>query len=343
MTVVYTVYDRPINPESDWEKSCSTLNENSDKQADNQGNKIFARQTDQQTGILTDKHTEMLTNIQTDKLTDILTDDQKSEPTTNSQDSEEKSIIIFTPENPDESPLTKQQITELTTNQPGSAMAPPALSEMTFSEQIRYLDSILLQLDPKYSPPELSPVHPLYTTVIKTPDEMEQVIRNYETRKRKRRGSASCRGSTQCRDCRKQDGVVIRYPSNGGEKWGKEKEGCKESDTRRGWWSVSCEEESAPTSTGSSEIEGKLRELRIEHCTKLREFCEKRAVLEEQSRPEKKRRSLRKRLSNTVRSLALFRSPDRGDKSSEEKRNCVRSNTSTSSPSRVSLITENIL
>ena len=173
---------------------------------------------------------------------------------------------------------------------------------------------------------------------------MEQVIRNYETRKRKRQGSAGCRGSAQCRDCRKQDGVVIRYPSNGGEKWGKEKEGCKESERRRSCRSVSYEENSLPTSTGSTEIEGKLRELRIEHCTKLREFCEKRAVLEEQSRPEKKRRSLRKRLSSTVRSLALFRGQDRGDKSSKEKnRTCVRSSTSVSSPSRVSLITENIL
>ena len=335
MTVVYTVSDRPNNPEIDCEKSCSIIDENINKHTKNKA-MIVAKQTDQQT--------DTLTNIQTDNHIDTSTDDLKSEPTTNSQDSEEKSIIIFTPENPDESPLTKQQITELTANQPGSAMAPPALSEMTFSEQIRYLDSILLQLDPKYSPPELSPVHPLYTTVIKPPDEMEQVIRNYETRKRKRQGSASCRGSAQCRDCRKQDGVVIRYSSNGGEKWGKEKEGCKESEKRKTCRNVSYEENSLPTSTGSTEIEGKLRELRIEHCTKLREFCEKRAVLEEQSRPEKKRRSLRKRLSNTVRSLALFRSTDRGDKSSEEKnRTRVRSSTSVSSPSRVSLIAENIL
>ena len=107
--------------------------------------------------------------------------------------------------------------------------------------------------------------------------------------------------------------------------------------------SISCEDDSMPTSTGSSEIEGKLRELRIEHCSKLREFCEKRAVLEEQSRPGKKRKSLKKRLSSTVRSLPWFRGQDRVGKSPEQKgRKCVRSNTSTSS-CRVSFIVKKLV
>ena len=291
--------------------------------------------------LVTNKETNRQSHEVTDKQINTQTDSMTSE-LTNSRRSEEKSIIIYSPEkhkitDSDLEPPTKHQIIELITSPPGPIMAPPALADMTFSEQIRYLDSILLQLDPKYSPPELSPVHPLYTTVIKSPDEMEQVIRNYETRKRKRRGSV------HCGTCKKQEGVVIRYHSQDKGECKQVEEACSQNQ-RASWWSISCPDDSTPSSDRSSEIEGKLRDLRIGHCSKLREYCERRAVLEDRARPEKKHRSLRKRLSSRVRSLSWFRGKSRTTKSSEQSgRGCVEKIVSASSSGRVSWAAETIL
>jgi hypothetical protein len=128
---------------------------------------------------------------------------------------------------------------------------------------------------------------------------------------------------------------MVRYHSKG---CGQEGD-VRPQDDKSSWWSISCEEESGPSSEMSSEIGKRLSELRIKHCNRLRQFCEQRELLKSQACPEKKHRSLRKRLSSTVRSLSRFRDQSSAIKlSAQRAKPCIRKNGSNSSSLRVSYL-----
>lgn len=195
----------------------------------------------------TDKGTDKNSNKQTDSQTDDQTDSQ----TDYSNSTTDKSIVILTTPPPALSH--------------GTMVRP--LSDMAFSEQLQYLDKLLLGLDPGYSPPVLAPLHPLYTTVLAPEADMGQKVRSYE-RRRRRCGQ------------------------------------CERAGNRASWGSCKGEEADEVSPSTDSSFENKLRALRVEHCTRLREFYERRAALD--TVPDKKGGSLKKRLLSRFQRWGMF-------------------------------------
>ena len=145
----------------------------------------------------------------------------------------------------------------------------PTLSTMAYSEQLQYLDSLLKDLDPSYTPPDLPPLPPLLAPTLAPPEHMASVIGNYERRRR----------SVCCRDCKGRSGGTMGDENEGGcgrdVRDERNKGGDRGGESRRGSYRKESRRSSSGENLGLLEMtvhdsEEKLRTLRSVNCDMIR-------------------------------------------------------------------------